>query len=69
MNKYNYALKQLKMIENDNDDVKFYLLVNSNKKYIYAEFRCGKNIMLAEEEVEYQAISYLESEIDKIENN
>ena len=66
MDKYNYALKQLKMIENDNDDVKFYQLVHSKKKGIYAEFKCGKNIMLAEEEVEYQAISYLESEIESV---
>jgi len=60
-----YALKQLKMIENDNDDVTFHKTL-SNKSNIYAEFRCGRNIMLSEEEVKYQAIEYLKNEIELI---
>ncbi len=63
-----YALNQLKMIENDNDDVTFYKTTSVlyNKEHIYAEFRCGRNIMLSEEEVKHQAIEYLTNEIELI---
>ncbi len=33
------------------------------------EFENGMNLELSDDEIMYQSVSYLESEIDKIENN
>lgn len=61
-----YAMKQLSAIEQDNSGVKFQK--KSDGKGIYLEFNCGKNVSLSDEEIAYQAIEYLQSEIYLINN-
>ena len=59
-----YALKQLRIIENDNDGVTFHKIKQPDGRLeIYAEFGCGKNITLSDDEVRYQAIEFLQLEI------
>ena len=62
-----YALKQLRIIENDNDGVTFHKIEQPDGRLeIYAEFGCGKNITLSDDEVRYQAIEFLKLEIEWI---
>ena len=63
-----YAMKQLKItIENDNDDVTFHQIKQTNGElHIYAEFRCGKNLGLSDEEIYHQAEEYLRHHMEYV---
>jgi len=61
-----YALKNLKHLQNDINDGSFHKLETKDKLTIYIEFKCGRNLQLSDEEIKYQATSYLESELEFI---
>ena len=65
-----YAIKQLKVIEHDNDHVTFHAHRQSNgDRQIYVEFRCGKNVTISDDEVYYQAKEYLLNEIKSLKHS
>lgn len=57
-----YAMKN---IVNISTDATFNIVDNR----IYIEFKDGRNLQIAEDEIRYQAIQYLESEISYINTN
>ena len=57
----NYAMKQLFLIGKEDG---FRPYVNTSTNRIYIEFKSGKNLTLADSEIEYQAIEFLQSEIE-----
>ena len=53
-----YAMKNLLIIENDNDHVTFHEKID--QLGIYVEFSCGKNVSISDDEIYYQAEEYLD---------
>jgi|TARA_R100001369_G_scaffold23183_1_gene42547 hypothetical protein len=54
-----YAMKNLLIIENDND-VTFHEKID--QLGIYVEFRSGRNVSISDDEIYYQAEEYLDNE-------
>ncbi len=59
-----YALKQLKLISEEQKDFTPHL--KSGEYGIFIQFSSGKNLSLSDEEVKYQAIEFLNSEIQEV---
>lgn len=60
-----YAEKQINMTGPE-DGIKATILSNGTENGLYIEVASGKNYKLSDEEVQYQAQMYLESEIESI---
>lgn len=63
MSKFEYAKNRLNNIKDDLGKVECFYHADGK---IIVEFENGMNLALSDEEVNYQAISYLESEIERL---
>jgi len=67
MNKFEYAKKRLDLMKDEVDGIHYvFILTHGAEQNLYIGFPNGMNIKLHDAEVNYQAISYLESEIERI---
>lgn len=64
-----YAMKRLRVIEMDNNDIRFISMLKDGEHTIVCFFKSGHNIELCKDEIKHQAKEYLNSEIERIEDN